>query len=148
MPELTIRKGMKNDIDGIALLEKSCFSSPLSADMILKDMTENSMANYIVAELDGVLAGYIGFWCVIEECQINSVAVAPSLRKQHIGTMLLNTCIDAARASGIKRWTLEVRAGNEAAKTLYDRFGFVENGIRKGYYDNPKEDAVLMVLGD
>ena len=62
--------------------------------------------------------------------------------------MLLNTCIDAARASGIKRWTLEVRAGNEAAKTLYDRFGFVENGIRKGYYDNPKEDAVLMVLGD
>ena len=61
MPELTIRKGMKNDIDGIALLEKSCFSSPLSADMILKDMTENSMANYIVAELDGVLAGYIGF---------------------------------------------------------------------------------------
>lgn len=148
MPELTIRKGMKNDIDGIALLENSCFGSPLSADMILKDMTENSIANYIVAELDGVLAGYIGFWFVIEECQINSVAVAPSLRKQHIGTMLLNTCIDAARASGIKRWTLEVRAGNEAAKTLYDRFGFVENGIRKGYYDNPKEDAVLMVLGD
>ena len=64
MPELTIRKGMKNDIDGIALLENSCFGSPLSADMILKDMTENSMANYIVAELDGVLAGYIGFWCI------------------------------------------------------------------------------------
>lgn len=80
MPELTIRKGMKNDIDGIALLENSCFGSPLSADMILKDMTENSMANYIVAELDGVLAGYIGFWCVIEECQINSAGTPPKHR--------------------------------------------------------------------
>lgn len=144
MGELIIRKGLSNDIDKIFALEQVCFTSPWTREMIRRDIEENRFGTYIVAELDGNIVGYIGFWSIVDECQIVNVAVSPVLRGQSIGTFLVDTVLSATKDAGIKRWTLEVRAGNEAAKALYRKLGFVEDAVRKDYYDDPKEDAILM----
>ncbi len=148
MGELIIRKGLSNDIDKIFELEQLCFTSPWTREMIRRDIEENRFGTYIVAELDGNIVGYVGFWSIVDECQIVNVAVSPVLRGQRIGTFLVDTVISATKDAGIKRWTLEVRAGNEAAKALYRKLGFVDDAVRKDYYDDPKEDAILMSRGE
>lgn len=144
MGELVIRKGTEADIGQIAELEILCFARPWSEDAIRADLVENRLATYIVAELDGRIVGYIGFWAVMEECQINNVAVSPLYRRQHIGTVMVDTMVSAVEAAGIKTFTLEVRKSNEAAINLYKNAGFKEEGIRKGYYEDNGEDAVIM----
>lgn len=90
------------------------------------------------------LIGYIGVWSIADEGHINNVAVLPKYRRMHVGTILLNTMINATEEAGIVSHTLEVRASNEAAQSLYGRFGFKESGRRKGYYEDNGEDAIIM----
>ncbi len=144
MTELVIRKGRAEDLDGIAALEQECFASPWSRESLYRDMTENQMAEYFVAELDGEVVGYLGIWLVSEEGYINNVAVSPSHRRRQIGSALIGAMLEATQAEGIIAHTLEVRASNEAAKGLYKKFGFKEAGLRKGYYEDNGEDAIIM----
>ena len=144
MTELVVRRGRAEDLDGIAALEQVCFASPWSRESLYRDMTENQMAEYFVAELDGEVVGYLGIWLVLEEGYINNVAVSPSHRRRQIGSALIGAMLEATQTEGTIAHTLEVRASNEAAKGLYKKFGFKEAGLRKGYYEDNGEDAIIM----
>lgn len=147
MAELTIRKGIGSDADDMALLEQQCFADPWSRESILHELTENPLAVYFVAELESRVIGYVGIWLIAGEGHITNVAVSPDYRRMHIGTALIDTMLTATEEAGITAHTLEVRAGNEPAKNLYARFGFKEAGLRRGYYADNGEDAIIMWRG-
>lgn len=144
MTELMIRKGSAADIDAIAALEQECFASPWSRESLYHDLAENQLSTYFVAELQGQIVGYVGIWMIMDEGHINNVAVSPSYRRQHIGSALIAAMLRSTEEAGIKSHTLEVRAGNRAAKGLYENYGFKEAGVRKGYYEDNGEDGIIM----
>jgi len=169
MAELVVRKGEERDLDQMAEIEKLCFTDPWSREILSEDMLGNMLSTYVVAELlpdraeaaansaeaahdsdkpaaansAPEIVGYVGFWLVMDECQINNVAVRPDKQRQHIGRILMTTVMDAAGRAGAKTFTLEVRAGNAAAIALYEGMGFKRDAVRYGYYSDG-EDAVLM----
>ena len=144
MSELIVRKGIAEDAAAVAELEQLCFAVPWSRESIIRDLTENELAEYIVAELDGRIVGYVGLWVVVVEVHINNVAVSPAFRRRHIAAALIEAVLRFAENAGVKGFTLEVRAGNEPARRLYEKFGFQQAGVRKGYYEDNGEDAVIM----
>ncbi len=129
----------------IASLEELCFSDSWTKEMIREDMA-NPLCTYLLGEIDEELVAYIGFWLVVGECQINNVAVSPFYRREGIGTRLLMGTFALCKALGADKANLEVRAGNHEAIALYKSMGFKEDGIRKGYYENDGEDALLMSM--
>ena len=135
------------DIDAIARVENACFSTPWSIDAIKHEICENKLANFMIAcDEENNIVGYIGIWTLLDECQINKIAVIPEKRKIGIGKAILNHVIELTRDMGVKSWYLEVRESNTAAQALYRSAGFSSVGTRKNYYINPVEDAVLMSL--
>lgn len=144
MSEVKIRKACSEDADSIAKLEKQCFAIPWTKESLEHDIKENDMAVYIVAEEDGEIAGYMGYWVIAGECNINNVAVSPLHRRKHIGSAIIEAMINSCSEAGISRFTLEVRKSNDAAINLYRKYGFKAFGERKGYYEDNGEDAVIM----
>lgn len=144
MSDLIVRRGEEKDIAAIEELEKQCFATPWSYESIHYDVVENNRALYLVAEEDGQVLGYVGIWKIVDEGHITNVAVSPLHRRRHIASALLTALFRVTERAGIVRCTLEVRAGNEAAIRLYESFGFKEEGIRKGYYEDNGEDALIM----
>lgn len=144
MAEFIVRTGTAADVDDIEALEQICFADPWSRESLLHELTENPMATYIVAEYEGRVIGYVGIWTIVDEGHITNVAVSPDYRRLQVGSALIKTMLEVTIKAGISHHTLEVRAGNEPAKALYRKFGFVEEGIRKGYYENNGEDAIIM----
>ena len=135
------------DIDAIARVENACFSTPWSIDAIKHEICENKLANFMIAcDEENNIVGYIGIWTLLDECQINKIAVMPEKRKIGIGKAILNHVLEFTRDIGVKNWYLEVRESNTAAQALYRSAGFSSVGTRKNYYINPVEDAVLMSL--
>lgn len=144
MSDLIIRQADAKDIDAIADLEKICFTVPWRRDSIRQELTENKVAFYVIAELDGQVIGYAGMWLIADEGHITNVAVLPEHRGKNIASAIIAVMIEFTEVQGIKRFTLEVRSSNEAAKALYRKFDFKEEGLRKGYYQDNGEDAVIM----
>lgn len=135
------------DIDAIVRVENTCFSTPWSIDAIKHEICENKLADFMIAcDEENNIIGYIGIWTLLDECQINKIAVMPEKRKIGIGKTILNHVIELTRDMGVKSWYLEVRESNTAAQALYRSAGFSSVGTRKNYYINPVEDAVLMSL--
>lgn len=127
----------------IAELEKLCFSAPWSEKSIASELT-NPLSYWLVA-LDGEkLAGYIGSQSVMGESDMMNVAVSPDYRRQGIGEGLVKTLCDHLKAQGNTCLTLEVRASNAPAIALYEKLGFAQVGRRPNYYQNPKEDAMIL----
>lgn len=143
MAEVVIRRGTPADLDDMADLEQTCFVDPWSRAALEEDM-ESPVCTYIVAESGGRVVGYVGFWAILDEGNINNVAVSPDYRRQHIGSALLEETLRAGAELGVVNYTLEVRAGNEAAIRLYEGFGFEKAGVRPHYYEAGGEDAVIM----
>ena len=131
-------------LDQIAHLEQTCFSRPWSRDMLAEELY-NDCAAYLAAvdEQDRVL-GYAGIQVILDEGYITNVAVLPEYRREKVASGLLQVFCDFARGHDLRFITLEVRPGNRAAIALYEGFGFVEAGRRKNYYENPREDALIM----
>lgn len=144
LKELVIRPAEPKDVDDIAEMETICFAHPWSRDSIMQEITSNEMAHYIVAVMDGRVIGYVGAWQILDEGHITNVAVRPEYRGNHIGSTLIGVMIELGNRIGMVRFTLEVRSSNEPAKALYRNFGFKEAGLRKGYYEDNGEDAVIM----
>lgn len=148
MSELIIRPAEEKDIPAIEEMEKICFASPWSYESLYHDIVENHMALYLVAELseegEKKVCGYAGVWNIVGEGHITNVAVSPEYRRRHIASGILTVMEDVLAQEGVTSYTLEVRRGNEPAKALYQRLGFQEAGIRKGYYDDNGEDAIIM----
>lgn len=139
-----IRAAAPADAQQMAALDKICFTVPWSLESFEQELTVNDKAIYIVAEIDGQLAGYAGMWQILDEGHITNVAVSPEHRRQGIAAAVLNTLIVEGGRRGIRAFTLEVRASNVAAQELYRGFGFQSAGIRPGYYEDNKEAALIM----
>ena len=141
---ITVRKARTADAAAIAELEKECFARPWSLESVLYDLTENEKAVYVVAELADKVCGYAGMWIVAGEGQITNVAVTKTARRMHAATAILGELFELAADTGAESFTLEVRVSNEPAIRLYKGFGFREAGVRKGYYEDNGEDALIM----
>ncbi len=128
-----------------AKIEKLCFSNPWSEATLLSEI-KSPLADFFGAFCGDELAGYIGGRTVAGETEIFNVAVAPEFRRKGIAKALIEKFIEAVREKETDVIFLEVRSGNLAAINLYEKAGFVFCGIRKDYYTNPKENALLMRL--
>ena len=140
---MVVRKMTRDDVNAVYELSVACFSEPWSLDSI-KQEVENPVASYFVAEQDGKIVGYSGLWHVLDEGEIINIAVSKQVRRQGIGALLLDKLLEEARQYALTVIRLEVRKSNEAAQSLYERYGFKAIAVRKGYYHKPLEDAVIM----
>ncbi|MDR2898890.1 MAG: ribosomal protein S18-alanine N-acetyltransferase [Clostridiales bacterium] len=131
-------------IDDMYAIETQSFSVPWSKQDILKDALENKLAIYIVALLNKKVAGYMGLWHVVTEGHITNIAVDPFFRGKGIGQKLLSRAIEIAEEKEMIGLTLEVRMNNTPAQRLYTKNGFMVEGLRKNYYSDTKEDALIM----
>ena len=130
-------------IEAIHCLEKECFSEPWSFEA-LKEELSNKNAHFVVALSDNELLGYCGMYSVLDEGYITNIAVFPRFRGNKISKRLLAYIFKYCRDSHLSFLSLEVRASNFAAIKLYENTGFEKLGIRKNFYNYPKEDAVIM----
>ena len=132
-------------VDGIAELERACFSVPWSRESVASEL-ENPVAWYVVAEEGGQLLGYAGMHAILDEGYITNIATSPAHRRRGVADALL--CALKARAAEreLSFLSLEVRLSNAAAQGLYRKHGFAPSGLRRGYYHSPKEDALIMQL--
>ena len=131
-------------LDEVAELERICFSTPWSRNMLAEEL-DNALSAFLVAldDADRVV-GYAGLQVVLDESYITNVAVRPECRKQGIAGKLLQVFLDFAQGNRLSFLTLEVRASNYDAIALYGSRGFRSVGRRKNYYEHPKEDAIIM----
>lgn len=132
-------------IPQIAALERACFSHPWSEAMLENELWNDSAVILTAEGEDGTVLGYAGLQTVLDEGYINNVAVGEAYRRQGVADELIAAFVRFGRAK-LAFLTLEVRASNAPAIALYAKHGFEEAGRRKNYYDDPKEDAILMTL--
>lgn len=152
-PQVLIQPMSMQDIPVIEELEAACFPEPWSGDIYRHELAHNRLGAYWVvrpatpdAQTAPPILAYGGCWTMGPEVHIVTVATHPDYRRQGLGRVLMAWMIEHARAGGALEVTLEVRASNHAAQSLYAQMGFVVVGRRKGYYRDNGEDAILMTL--
>ena len=133
------------DLDGVLEVEAESFTNPWTREMYAWELRNRSVCHiYVVRTPECAVAGFCAFWLVFDEVHINNLAVRPAFRTHGMGTALIRHVLDAGATLGARRATLEVRASNEGARRLYERMGFYVAGIRRDYYTNPVEDALVL----
>ena len=142
---ITIERLNLNHIDGLERIENECFSEPWSRNA-LQELLSCDYAVYLVAMLDGSIAGYIGMYTSFDVGAINNIGVLSAFRRKGVGEKLLAALCEYSKENGITTLTLEVRRSNAAAIALYEKFGFRMVAERKNYYKKPAEDALLYNL--
>jgi len=135
----------KDDLEEVMAIERSAYRHPWSSGFFLQEL-QVACARSILAEIDGRICGYVLFWLLPGSIDVHNLAIAPALRRLGIARMLMRQVVAAASIQSATRVTLEVRQSNEPAKTLYSSLGFVQTGLRKGYYSDDGEDAFTMAL--
>ena len=133
-----------DDVDEILAVEHASFSSPWTREMYLAELRNPEVSFFFLARSGDAVVGFCSFWRVLDELHINNLAVMPDRRREGIGAALLDHVLRIGAEGGAARATLEVRRSNEAARRLYERFGFVVAGVRRAYYTNPPEDALVL----
>lgn len=141
---VTIRLMEERDLDAIMEVEKQCFTLPWSREAFYNELHQNRFAHYLVLEEDDNVIGYCGAWLVVDEAHITNIAVLPAYQGRGLGKVLLSSMIEECKLRAIERMTLEVRESNLVAQSLYKKLGFVEGAIRKNYYSDNQEDAIVM----
>ena len=142
--KVTIRTMETSDIDSVSGLEQAIFPCPWSEEGIRGIITEDKLVMPYVAELDEEIVGYLFLWVVLDEVHIGNIAVKEGFRHKKIGTLLMEHGINEAAKKGGREFYLEVRVSNQPAIKLYEKFGFVSSYIRKNYYSDNREDALIM----
>jgi ribosomal-protein-alanine N-acetyltransferase len=143
--EILIREMTLEDSRQVFELDQICFTEAWSLESFEYEMSENKFARYYVSETeDQKIVGYCGIWHILDEGHITNVAVMPEFRGKGLAQEIVSILIDKSLKVGIKTFTLEVRKSNQSAINLYKKFGFLEAGIRKGYYSDNNEDAIIM----
>ena len=140
---IRIREMTAADVVWVAALEKICFHDPWSEGSVASELN-NPLSLWLVAEENGALVGYVGSQTVMGETDMMNVAVHPDRRREGIAEVLITELITRLKNRGSTSLSLEVRVSNEAAKGLYEKLGFHQAGLRKNYYRNPKEDALIL----
>lgn len=142
--DVTIRDMYLTDIDAVLDIEAQSFPTPWSRSAYHSELLENTFATYLVLELHGRVVAYGGMWLILDEAHITNVAVHPDFRGHYLGERIMRGLMERARQSGARRMTLEVRRSNLVAQRLYQKLGFVQLGVRRGYYTDTHEDAFIM----
>lgn len=141
---VTISSMTEKHVDEVVKISNLSFNSPWSKESYLQEL-KNPVAKYFVAIVADEVVGFIGTWLVLDEAHITNVAVYPKFRRLKIGSILLQSLLNTCSNDfGCISYDLEVRLSNIPAQKLYQKYGFKEIGIRKGYYGDNKEDALLM----
>ena len=145
MTEPIIRAIHEEDVAQIHEIETLCFAMPWSEESILHDVRENAVARWLVMD-DGAgrVLAYAGMWFVLDEAHVCNIAVHPDFRRLGYGRRIVHALCDMAQANSMTLMTLEVRRSNLPAQALYHACGFLDVGYRKRYYEDNKEDALIM----
>lgn len=141
----TIRNMTMDDTAALVAIENQCFSDPWSESMV-KDLADSTWDEVWVLELDDTVIGYINYRFIAGEGELMRIAVLPEYRGHGYSRKLMDIMTEHASKAQVSDITLEVRAGNVPAIGLYKSYGFAEEAVRKGYYHNPTEDALIMWL--
>ncbi len=144
MPEVELRLMTREDVDQVHSIETACFAIPWSRESLLHE-TENACARYMILTEDGAVRAYAGVWFVLDEGHITNIAVSPDRRRMGYGEKVTRALMQLSADSGMRFLTLEVRRSNLPAQSLYHKLGFVDVGYRKRYYEDNREDALIMV---
>ena len=132
------------DIDTVTEIEKLSFDTPWSRESFISEIEKNDFAQYLVAKIGDKVVGYAGMWFILDETHITNIAVHPDYRDIGIGDKLIKAVIESTKENGLRSITLEVRNTNKKAIYLYEKNGFETAGIRKGYYSDNNDDALIM----
>ena len=133
-----------DDIPDVQEIERASFPVPWPANAFRHELTQNRNARYIVARSGQQIVGYAGLWLMVDEAHITTFAVLPDYRRRKIGERMLQRLFEIAEDMGAEWLTLEVRVSNLAAQRLYDKYGFRRTGVRRRYYSDNNEDALIM----
>jgi len=142
-----IRPMQREDVPRVMEIERECFPTPWHKSAYLTEIANRS-AYYVVADLGLETAGYAGMWIIADEAHITTLGVARSHRGRRIGEQLLIALLDESRRRGARRATLEVRQSNSVAQGLYRKYLFAPAAIRRAYYTDNQENAVVMWIDD
>lgn len=135
----------EHDLDGVLLVEAASFVNHWTREMFEWEIRNSDVAHvFVLREPGGRVAGYCAVWLIFDELHINNLALLPEYRGRQLGAALLAWVLEESARRGATRATLEVRASNVVARRLYERFGFAVAAVRRAYYSNPDEDAVVM----
>ena len=136
-------------IDEVLEVERASFTNPWTREMYLSELENRGVsACYLARDASGRVIGFCSFWRVLDELHVNNLAVLPEYRRSGAGSTLLSHVLREGAKLGARRATLEVRRSIDPARLLYERFGFTIAGVRRGYYTNPVEDALILWLDD
>jgi ribosomal-protein-alanine N-acetyltransferase len=145
MDHWRIGPGTPSDLAAVEALQRRSFTNPWGAEAIKWELENTDVARlYVMRDPAGVLAAYCACWIVFDELHINSLAVDETFRRRGLARRLLQHVLAEARRSGAKSATLEVRQSNHAARLLYEGLGFHVEGVRRDYYQDPREDALIL----
>lgn len=134
-----------DQIGDVLAVEEASFTNPWTRDMYLGELNNRGVSYcYLAKQPGGRVVGFCSFWRVLDELHINNLAVLPEERRTGVATTLLDYVLKEGAALGARRATLEVRRSNDAARLLYERFGFSVAGVRRAYYTKPVEDALVL----
>ena len=142
--KIRVRIAKSSDLDDIYELDMQTFAMPWSKEALSYDILENDNAFVIVAEYEGEFAGYADIWTLLDEADLNSIAVRVDFRRKGIGDAIMLAMTEILSANGVATINLEVRVSNMPAIKLYKKYGFNECGVRPGYYLDNGEDALIM----
>lgn len=138
-----IRLMVEEDLEEVSRIERENFSVPWSKNGFLDALQQDNYC-FLSAVLDGKIVGYCGMQQVLDEADITNVAIDGKYRQGGIGYQMMLELLREGKRRGVEAFTLEVRESNQPARNLYQKLGFEDCGIRKNFYDKPKEDAVIM----
>ena len=141
---MEITKMNEAHVASVAAIEKECFGPAAWSERSVASELTNKLALWLVAVDGGTVAGYVGSQTVCDETDMMNVAVTSDFRRRGIAEELVNALATELKAMGSRSLTLEVRASNTPAISLYQKLGFAQTGLRKNYYRNPKEDALIL----
>ena len=138
----------RRHLKAVVAIEQQVFPSPWSLGLYLSELGLGPSRAYYVARVDGEIVGYAGLMIAVGEGHVTTIGVDPSWQRRGVGRRLLLVLANTARERGAEHLTLEVRATNHGAQALYHQFGFAPAGIRKNYYAEVHEDAIVMWAHD
>ena len=134
-----------DQIDEVLAVEEASFTNPWTREMYLGELENRGVSFcYLARDAAQRVVGFCSFWRVLDELHINNLAVMPEVRREGVASALLSRVLQEGAALGAERATLEVRRSNDAARMLYERFGFTIAGVRRAYYTSPVEDALVL----
>jgi [ribosomal protein S18]-alanine N-acetyltransferase len=143
---VTVLPAAEADLDTIMAIEESCFAAPWPRDAMREEIAVSEWSTVVKAEWEGEIAGFAVYWAIADERHLQNLATAPAFRRRGVGDALVRHVVEEATRTGASVILLEVRESNAGARRLYAAHGFRPLGLRRGYYQDNGEDAIVMAL--